>query len=84
MFSFVLYVNPKAFSVSAHQQAIAERNRIEKVKEQQRQERVNLMNCVSRTYSKSGRTADDHLVTEKHRFKFQNNQCNEVIEVYYR
>lgn len=84
MFAFVLYVNPKAFSKSAHEQAIAEYTRIEKAEKQQRQENVNLFNCVSKTTFKSGRTADNHLITEAHRFKYLNGSCTEVVEVYSR
>lgn len=84
MFAFVLYVNPKAFSKTAHEQAIAEHNRMERAKEQQRQENVNLYSCVSKTYFNSGYTSDNHIVTEAHRYKYQNGQCNEVIEVTYR
>ncbi|MQU45594.1 hypothetical protein [Pseudomonas helleri] len=83
-FVFILYVNPQAFSKPAHEQAIAEYNRIERVKEQQRQENINFSNCVSKTYFKSARTSDNHLMTEAHRFSFQNGECNEVVEVYYR
>ena len=83
-FVFVLYVNPKAFSKAAHEQAIAEYNRTEREKEQQRQENINLFNCVSKTYFKSARTADNHLITEAHRFKYLNGSCNEVVEVYSR
>lgn len=83
-FVFVLYVNPNAFSKAAHEQAIAEYNRTEREKEQQRQENINLFNCVSKTYFKSAQTADNHLITEAHRFKYLNGSCNEVVEVYSR
>ena len=81
---FVLYANPKAFSKTAHEQAIAEYNRTERAKEQQRQENINFSNCVSKTYFKSARTSDNHLITESHRFKYQDGSCNEVVEVYSR
>lgn len=81
---FILYANPKAFSKTAHQEAIAEYNRAESAMKLQRQENINFSNCVSKTYFKSARTADNHLMTEAHRFSFQNGECNEVVEVYYR
>lgn len=84
MFVFVLYVNPKAFSPSARQEAIAEYNRIERAKEQQRQENINFSNCVSKTYFKSARTADNHIETEAHRFRYENGVCNEIVEFYMR
>lgn len=84
LFVFVLYVNPNAFSKTAHEKAVAEYNKIERAKEQQRQENINFSNCVSKTYFKSARTSDNHLITEAHKFKFQNGSCNEIVEVYSR
>ena len=81
---FVLYANPQAFSKAAHQEAIAEYNRTERAKAQQRQENINFSNCVSKTYFKSARTADNHLITDAHKFKYLNGSCNEVVEVYSR
>ena len=83
-FVFVLYVNPNAFSKTAHEQAVAEYNRLERAKEQQRQDNANFSNCVSKTYFKSARTADNHLITEAHKFKYTNGTCNEMVEVYSR
>jgi len=83
-FVFVLYVNPNAFSKIAHEQGIAEYNRTERAKELQRQGNINLSSFVAKTYFKSGRTSDNHLITEAHRFKYQNGSYNEVVEVYSR
>ncbi|QIE84771.1 hypothetical protein [Pseudomonas nitroreducens] len=85
-FVFVLYVNPKAFSVKAHQEAIAENNRIERAKEQRRQENLNVLSCASKTTFKSSRIEGNHLQTEAHKFRYDltTQTCNESVEFYVR
>lgn len=88
MFAFVLYVNPKAFSAKAIEEARALNAQHQKQLEAQRKQDAIIYACINQTnvdvsrrlFNKHG--AYTHVIKETYTYK--NGQCEKKVDEYYR
>ncbi|MBA1317555.1 hypothetical protein G7032_17050 [Pseudomonas monteilii] len=87
MFAFVLYVNPKAFSAKAIEEARASNAQYQKQLEAQRELNAKIYACINQTNIDLSRRlqnkAGAYTLAVKEVYSFKNGQCEKKTSEYY-